>query len=413
MAKNKIDIKKSFIELTDHLYPHGSVGTDAQKVEDFKKRAEKILKILEPYGLEEDEYGNLYKLVGDGKTTVMFTCHLDTATSADGPVKHVFEDKYIKTDGKTILGADDKAGTVLMMNMMENEVPGLYYFFMGEEVGCLGSRWLGRKLEDDKWIEKPLYKNIDKVISFDRKGYKSIISHQSTRTASDEFCDELAKRLNKLDDKFVFETDPTGSYTDSARVSHVYPECTNISVGYFSQHTKSEKQDIDFLIRLAEATTKIDWESLPVKRDPKKDNERRSYGNSYSGDDYDNWHGHGYGGNYNDNKNKKKNRSSNTYSSTNSSKGKTKIDYWHDDKYDELVELSYVDDKLVNVIFSEERCKYEGKIIQEVFDHFEIPYNNLTWDGVELTIDSDMRKSKMNREQLYEFLPELKYDMVD
>ena len=40
---------------------------------------------------------------------------------------------------KTILGADDKAGMVILLYMIEKKIPGLYYFFIGEEVGCIGS----------------------------------------------------------------------------------------------------------------------------------------------------------------------------------------------------------------------------------------------------------------------------------
>jgi hypothetical protein len=70
--------------------------------------------------------------------------------------------------------------------------------------------------------------------------------------------------------------DNTGVYTDSAEFTHVIPECTNISVGYYKEHTHMEHQDIDHLITLCLASVKVDWESLPVKRDP-KDIEYKSY----------------------------------------------------------------------------------------------------------------------------------------
>lgn len=408
---SELNIKKTFLELTDHLYPHGSKGTDEDRVKDFQKRSTKLTDILPP-DLKKDEYGNLYKLIGDGSTTVMFTSHLDTATQADGPVKHVEDKEFIKTDGTTILGADDKAGTVIMMYMMEKEIPGLYYFFLGEEVGCLGSKWLAKRLEYDKWVEDDLYKNINKVISFDRKGYKSVISYQSTRSASDEFCDELSKRLNKLDDSFEYETDPTGMYTDSARVSHIYPECTNLSVGYFHQHTKREKQNMDFLEKLAKAAIKMDWETLPVKRDPKKDNERKPYKRS----NYNNGYGtnsygtNGYGTNYPSSR--RNTPSKNTYKDKRSNKKNVfETNFWHDDKYEHLMEFNFQDGKLINVDICQERVDFELRLIKESFDYMDIPYKELTWDGVILEIETDFNKSEMERAQLYEFVPELKYDM--
>ena len=51
----------------------------------------------------------------------------------------------------------------------------------------------------------------------------------------------------------------------------IIPECTNISVGYMYEHTTGEYQDIDYLQRLCKAVCLIDWETLPVERDPYND----------------------------------------------------------------------------------------------------------------------------------------------
>lgn len=402
-----MDIKKTFLELTDQLYPHPRVGTENQKVKEFNKSAQKIYKILKTHvpDIERDEYGNFYYRIQDDKkpTSVMFTSHLDTATQATGKVKHVFENDMIKTDGQTILGADDKAGVVIMLHMIEKEIPGLYYFFLAEEVGCLGSKWLGRKLENEKWIKKDLYKNIDKVISFDRKGYTSVISYQNSRSASDKFTDELAKRLNNADKTgtFKYETDPTGMYTDSARVSHIYPECTNLSVGYFSQHTKSERQNIEFLKKLCNAVVDVDWESLPVERDPKKDNEsKHSRNNTWN--DYGDWHG-----------NDSYRRNSSSY---NKSKNKTSKDdkwsteYLQDDKYNEIIEIKTKNDKIVDIQMCKLRIEYEARLIRELFQIMDIPFNNIEWDGVKLElIDKQKKSTNMDRNEIIEFLPELDY----
>jgi putative aminopeptidase FrvX len=115
-----MNIKEKFLELTSRTYPHGT--------------EEELFPILfnTVEGLQKDEFGNLFIKIGD--SDVMFTSHLDTATSANTPVKHAFEGNIIKTDGKSILGADDKAGVTIMLYMIKNSVPGLYYFFLGEEV---------------------------------------------------------------------------------------------------------------------------------------------------------------------------------------------------------------------------------------------------------------------------------------
>ena len=128
-----IDIKEKFLELTSRTYPH--------------ETEHELFHLLPDY-LLADEFGNKYIQIGD--TTTMFTCHLDTATAANVEVTHVIEGDMIKTDGTSILGADDKAGCVIMLYMIEQNVPGLYYFFLGEEVGCIGSRKLSEKFKSDK-----------------------------------------------------------------------------------------------------------------------------------------------------------------------------------------------------------------------------------------------------------------------
>jgi hypothetical protein len=150
-----------------------------------------------------------------------------------------------------------------MLWMIKNNVPGTYYFFIGEEVGCIGSGLAAKFLEF-----KGIY---DRIISFDRRGTTSIITHQSgTRTCSDEFGKELARQLNNHKIGLEYKIDNTGVYTDSAEFTSVIPECTNVSVGYYQEHTTTEHQDIKHLEKLANACLFVDWESLPTKRDMNK-----------------------------------------------------------------------------------------------------------------------------------------------
>jgi hypothetical protein len=45
------------------------------------------------------------------------------------------------------------------------------------------------------------------------------------------------------------------------------PECTNVSVGYFNEHTHDEIQNITFLEKLAKACVKVNWSGLKAVRD--------------------------------------------------------------------------------------------------------------------------------------------------
>ena len=72
----------------------------------------------------------------------------------------------------------------------------------------------------------------------------------------------MAKQLNQNEETFKYKNDPTGIYTDSAQFTRIYPECTNISVGYKSEHTFSEQQDIAHLELLAKACCQVNWEEI-------------------------------------------------------------------------------------------------------------------------------------------------------
>ncbi len=73
--------------------------------------------------------------------TIYFTSHMDTVVPGKG-VKPVIEDGYVKTDGTTILGADDKTGLAAMLEavkvLKEKNIPhGTIQFIItvGEESG--------------------------------------------------------------------------------------------------------------------------------------------------------------------------------------------------------------------------------------------------------------------------------------
>ena len=48
-------------------------------------------------------------------------------------------------------------------------------------------------------------------------------------------------------------------------------ECINLSVGYYDQHSKNERQDLPFLEKLVDACVAMDWAALPAERDPTAD----------------------------------------------------------------------------------------------------------------------------------------------
>lgn len=241
------DPRKTFLSLVTKTYPHGN--------------EDELLQFLPT--LQKDIVGNYYTIIG-GKSETMFTCHLDTADRTQMTTnlfsKKEGDDEIIVTDGTTVLGADDKSGTTVMLYMMAHNIPGLYYFFIGEERGGIGSHALA-----DVYDSVDYLKDIKRCISFDRRNYHSIITSQmGTDCCSYEFANALCDTYTK--NGLSMKPDNTGIYTDSASFLDDIPECTNVSVGYFNEHTGKEKQNMTFLIKLCEASVKIDWNSLPTKR---------------------------------------------------------------------------------------------------------------------------------------------------
>jgi len=249
-----------------------------------------------------DGVGNIIVKVGKDYTT-MFSCHIDMIFSKRHYDKELPKklDLFVALDqegedsnhvwggviesseknGKctytnTQLGADDKSGIYIMLHLIKNKIPGLYVFHIGEELGGIGS-------QDIKKRSPGLVKGITKAIAFDRMDYFDIINSQRGGTCcSKTFVDGFATQLNDL---IITPNNipqryhsAIGSFTDTANYTSLIEECTNISVGYFNQHSESEHQDYWWLEKvLTPALLKVDWEALPVSRTPTKESTPYSY----------------------------------------------------------------------------------------------------------------------------------------
>jgi len=243
----------TFLKLTEYTITYGQ---------------EHLLKPYLPENHIEDGCGNYYVVIGKSRTC--FTCHMDTASWHMEKVNHVIDGNYIRSDGTTILGSDDKNGMTILLYMIERNIPGTYYFFAGEESGMAGAHKIISK-------NKNFFSdNFDRMVSFDRRGYDSVITHQmGRRGCTDEFGDALAKELNKSGLNYYL--DRTGIYTDSASFMGIIPNVTNLSCGYSGEHTHSEITDIEYVELLARAACRVRWERLPKEGVPKIDDSMRKY----------------------------------------------------------------------------------------------------------------------------------------
>lgn len=260
VAKSKADINL----LLEMLSIKRGYESQAEIVFNKKYLDERIPK------MKSDAFGNRYVVIGKNPSPeIMFACHTDTVHSGDGGKQKVFYDsnkKHLFIDGKksNCLGADDTTGVWLCLEMIRAGVPGLYVFHRGEEAGCVGSNYIV-----DNHPE--FVKDVKICLSLDRKGTNEVITHQmGAECASDQLGTALAKELNRCEPTFKYGISYNGAFTDSETYSTIIPECLNLGVGYYAQHTRNEYQDVEHVIKLRKALIAVNWKAVlkQVKRKP-------------------------------------------------------------------------------------------------------------------------------------------------
>ena len=215
-----------------------------------------------------DACGNLHvDARTDTKHRTLFVAHVDTVHRVEGknPIRKVKNKKehIWHATPNSCLGADDGAGVAMLVHMLHGGVAGYYVFTQGEECGGIGAKHIAKYQPD-------LLDQFDRAIAFDRRNVDSVITHQGYgRCCSDVFGQALADALNDDDMTLMYSTDDSGVYTDTAEFVDNISECTNISIGYYSEHGEREHLDVNHLQALSRAVLKFDWDALPVERDPK------------------------------------------------------------------------------------------------------------------------------------------------
>ena len=217
-----------------------------------------------------DEAGNLHIDTRESPWhRTLLTAHTDTVHHQEGANRIRLDTTtepgqvFWRADGDA-LGSDDGAGVALIVHLIHSGFKGYAILFRGEECGGIGSKHMAHHMA-------PLLKEFDRAVAFDRAGYYDVITHQAGgQCASGEFAQALSDQFNTADPDFFFTPCSGGVYTDTAEFIGLIPECTNISVGYFSQHGDRENTNVTFLMQLAAAVLLVQWDTLPTVRAVKK-----------------------------------------------------------------------------------------------------------------------------------------------
>lgn len=129
--------------------------------------------------IKTDEYGNLFvRISGQSPYTLAITGHMDVVPPCHDIqplIDGEGDNRIIKSDGRTVLGADDKTALAAMLasvkTLLEENGPHpnlLFLITTKEEVNLQGARA----------IEPEYYSDADFVIAFDTTGPQGTIVHQ-------------------------------------------------------------------------------------------------------------------------------------------------------------------------------------------------------------------------------------------
>ena len=148
---NKERVKQTFLDMVSI----NSVSLNERKVADYLLNKLTMLS----FSVEEDDCagkinGNAGNIIAFRKgncqnsETILLCAHMDTVADTTN-LKVVIDGDIIKSDGTTILGADDKGGIAAILEGVEsilesgNPVPDIQLFFdVCEETGLYGARYL-------------------------------------------------------------------------------------------------------------------------------------------------------------------------------------------------------------------------------------------------------------------------------
>lgn len=180
-----------------------------------------------------DKHGNIYAVKGQSETYPCVVAHTDEVHGQRGDGYEVvnFRDEIIfgyDTRHKRLagIGADDKNGVWVCLKCLEEFEVMKCAFFVGEEIGCVGSNRADMSFFDDCRF----------VLQCDRRGSSDFISEISgTKLCSDDF-------IRDINLKSFGYTVERGMQTDVVTLKHrgLDVSCVNISCGYYNPHTDEE-----------------------------------------------------------------------------------------------------------------------------------------------------------------------------
>ncbi|UKK52696.1 hypothetical protein [Prevotella sp. E2-28] len=189
--------------------------------------------------IEQDEHGNLLCTKGESDTYPCLASHIDQVQDHHSKDFKVFEyngDVFAwsaKSHEQQGLGADDKNGIFICLELLKKFDVMKVAFFVGEEVGCKGS----------SAVDLGFFKDCRFIVEPDRRGGGDLITEMSVgKVCSDDFIAATGYK------EFGY-TFARGTITDVGELVErgVGISCLNLSCGYYDAHTDNEMTILDEL----------------------------------------------------------------------------------------------------------------------------------------------------------------------
>lgn len=193
--------------------------------------------------VEEDAFGNLFFVKGKAKCYPCVVAHLDEVHLPQK--RNLYEEDGViyatDDEGNRVgIGADDKNGVWIVVNLLRTETTLKAALFVQEEkdgdvAGCRGS----------KVCDLAFFNDVKYVIQCDRKGNSDIVTY--SKKANLCLCDDDFIPM-ELSQQFGY-TPVAGGITDVVALKRrgLAVPCCNISCGYYNAHKPEEYCVVDEL----------------------------------------------------------------------------------------------------------------------------------------------------------------------
>ena len=144
------------------------------------------------------------------------------------------EDKEVQTS----LGADDKNGVWIILELLKAGKPINFIFSHGEEGGCVGIKQVVSNVELAKEIEK----KSKYALIVDRRNSSDIIGY------GNKYCVALDDKLEEFSKANGYKFKKAHGLCSDADYISKLVECVNLSTGYYQAHSSSEFTNVKELV---------------------------------------------------------------------------------------------------------------------------------------------------------------------